>query len=241
MNFLKRQLPVLLAFAFGVAFWAQYFIPNKLSQNMLAEFAGSWLVIIAGAALILGVLSAVHYHSSKVRLKRPGWAYSIITLTAFAITAFVGLFPIRYPGFRDVAVGDHSPLQWIFSYIFNPLEATMFALLAFFIASAAFRAFRARSPEATVLLIAAIFLMIGRVPIGELITIIPEGLAHSLGAIDVPNVVDSITMQDVSQWIFNVPNNAAQRGILFGVVLSQIAIALRIIFGIERTYMGGAD
>ena len=38
-----------------------------------------------------------------------------------------------------------------------------------------------------------------------------------------------------------MPNAAAQRGILLGVILSQIAISLRIIFGIERTYMGGGD
>ncbi len=38
-----------------------------------------------------------------------------------------------------------------------------------------------------------------------------------------------------------MPNAAAQRGILLGVILSQVAISLRIIFGIERTYMGGGD
>jgi hypothetical protein len=44
-----------------------------------------------------------------------------------------------------------------------------------------------------------------------------------------------------TSWLLNVPNQAAQRGILLGVLLSQIAIAIRIIFGIERTYMGGGD
>jgi hypothetical protein len=130
-----------------------------------------------------------------------------------------------------VALGDHSPLMWVFSYIFNPLDATLFALLAFFIASAAFRAFRARSAEATVLLVAAIIMMLGRVPIGSMIPVFP----------DINHFGHPFTLSDVSQWSFNVPNGAAQRGILFGVVLSQIAISLRIIFAIERTYLGGGD
>ena len=78
-------------------------------------------------------------------------------------------------------------------------------------------------------------MMIGRVPIGEMITVLPANLTQSMGG------SGHITVQDISQWIFNVPNTAAQRGILFGVVLSQIAISLRIIFGIERTYMGGGE
>ena len=63
-----------------------------------------------------------------------------------------------------------SLFQWMFKYIFSPLSATMFALLAFFVASASFRAFRARNFEASLLLLAGIIIMIGRVPAGSLIS-----------------------------------------------------------------------
>jgi hypothetical protein len=158
----------------------------------------------------------------------------------------------------------------------------MFSLLAFYIASAAFRAFRARSFEATALLIAGCIVMIGRVPLGEQMTapglyvavaivfliLVILGVALAVGnkltlavvvfavsalillatlvygnlAIsNLPELGSDISFASVASWILNNPNAAAQRGILLGVLLSMVAISLRIIFGIERTYMGGAD
>jgi hypothetical protein len=101
---------------------------------------------------------------------------------------------------------------------YTPMSATMFSLLAFFIASAAFRAFRIRSTEALLLAIAAFILMIGRVPIGNLI--------HPM----VPEVAD---------WLMEVPQNAAKRGILIGAALGVMATGIRLILGIEKTYGSG--
>jgi hypothetical protein len=112
------------------------------------------------------------------------------------------------------------PIQWEYDNIFVPMQATMFSMLAFYIASAAYRAFRARTIEATVLLITGIILMIGRVPIGEWLW--PK----------FPNI---------TEWILTNPSMAAQRGIMIGIGLGMIATSLRIIFGIERTYMGGGE
>lgn len=109
---------------------------------------------------------------------------------------------------------------WMYNYIFDPCNATMFSLLAFFIASAAFRAFRARNTEAALLLGAAIIIMLGRAPIGRAMSeLLPE----------------------ISDWILDVPNNAGRRAIMMGAALGAIATGLRVILGLERSHLGASE
>jgi hypothetical protein len=108
----------------------------------------------------------------------------------------------------------------------------MFSLLAFFIASAAYRAFRARTLEATLMLVTAVIVMFARVPIGELLwQRMPDSVVQFRA--NLPG--------DISDWILKVPSMAARRGILLGISLGAIATSLKIILGIERSYMGAGE
>ena len=100
-----------------------------------------------------------------------------------------------------------------------PLNATMFSMLAFFMASAAYRSFRARTPEAVLLLCVALFVMYGRVPIGHMTW---------------------EKIPDIVEWILRYPSMGAQRGILIGVGLGVMATSLKMLRGIERQWLGGA-
>ena len=209
MIFWKRSLPVLLTFILGVTFALQYYVPHPASEALLSEVS-VWNQIIAGFAAILGVTSLLQVHYVKIRRREPGWGYSTILYLSMLITLVVGLW--------SGGESENSAFGWLYSYVLVALSSTMFSILAFFIASAAYRTFRARSTEATVLLIAAALVMIGRVPLGEY-------LISGSG--------------QVSDWIMTVPNTAAQRGILIGISLGGIATSIKIIFGIERAYLGG--
>ena len=94
----------------------------------------------------------------------------------------------------------------------------MFALLAFFIASAAYRAFRARNLLASLLLASALIVMLRFNPY------LPFG--------------SDVLMADTSNWLMNVPNMAAQRAMVIGIGLGIVATAMKVILGIERGYMG---
>lgn len=234
MLFFKRQWPIIVAFAMGIIMWARYYIPTEEALQLQEEFT-RWDRVIIGFSVLLGILSLMHHHWSKIKYKRAGFAYSYIALIAMVIMALAGLLPIRFPGFAGMQNSSDGLHMWMFTYMFVPMQATMFSILAFYMASAAFRAFRARSTEATALLVTACIVMIGRVPVGDWLAMnVPHFnvLGTSYSVLDFPKL---------TEWMLNVPNAGVFRGIFLGIILSQIAISVRIIFGIERTYMGGGD
>lgn len=113
---------------------------------------------------------------------------------------------------------DGRMRTWIYDHVFAPCNATMFSLLAFFVASAAFRAFRARNIESGLLLGSAIIVLLGRAPMGAAI---------------------SGKLPALSQWILDIPNNGSRRAILMGAAVGAVATGLRVILGLERSHLGG--
>lgn len=211
MLFWKRQFPLIITLVMGVTFIFQYYIPHPASEKMLTD-ASEWLRIILGFAMILGIASLSHLHYTKIKRAAPGWGYSLVVYVSMITTVVIGLL--------SEGKEEGTSFGWVYNYILVPLTSTMFSILAFFIASAAYRAFRAKTLQATILLAAAIIVMLGRVPLGEYL--IPVS-------------------GDLTGWILNVLNAAARRGILIGISLGVIATSFKIIFGVERTYLGGKE
>ena len=214
MYFLQRTLPLLVAFAAGVIGIFTYYVPVAQPVEITTS---TWYRIIAAFALFLGIHSLLQMHWRRIRRNQAGWAFSAVVYIGFIVTIALAVYNNGKGPLQPLAPGDGLDLNWMYTHVHVAGGATMFSLLAFFIASAAYRTFRARSAEAVVLLVAALLVMLGRVPIGALI---------------------SEHLPEVSQWLMATPNLAARRGILLGVSLGAIATALRIIFGIERSYLG---
>lgn len=199
----------------GVLMIIQYFIPHQISQDIFDNYT-IWVPIIGAFALVLGVGSLTRLHGHKVRNKAPNWPYSLaVLLPLYLMPVFALLLPASVGGGMDAP----GFFNFAFMHIQVPIQSTMFSILAFYIASAAFRAFRAKSLLATVLLLTAVIVMMGQVPIGELV---------------------GSWFPKVGLWIIDFPNNAAKRAISLGVGFGILATQLKIIFGVERNWLGGA-
>ncbi len=205
---MRLGLPLAITFVAGMIMILQFFVP---ATQTIGESLQEWYMIVASAAIFLGAINLMNIHIRKIKFKARNWKYSPVTIVGFAVMIITGLFFGIEPG---------APFDYMFTQMMVPMGATMFSLLAFFVASAAFRAFRASNWRATLLLISAFIVMLGRVPIGAMIW----------GKIPL-----------ISEWIMQVPNLAGQRAVMIGAAMGMVATALRMIFGIERSYLGGAE
>lgn len=218
---MKTTVPIIIAFLSGLVMIVSFFFNPETSfiGNLEPEVL-SWVTIVGGFTLLLGVVSIVRVNYSAVKRKSDGWGYKLATLIAVFAMALPAMLPTSASSLFGTRQG--SIYDWLFNYLDAPMMSTMFAMLAFYIASAAFRAFRARNTEATLLLVTAVLVMLWRIPMGELAL---KSIHESI-----PGLINT--------YIMNGANMAVQRGIIIGAALGAAAMSLRIMLGIERTYMG---
>jgi hypothetical protein len=232
----KRQIPVLITAVVGIVLILSFFVPATKSWG---EEATTWFGVIAAVAFVLGGGNLLKVHLKKLSDRRPGWGYSALILVTFAVTLLVGLLKIgvtpelAYP--NEPWAGNFqkqgSPFGWAYEYAFKPLTATMFAMLAFYIASAAFRAFRAKNFEAILLLGTAFIILLGQTFSGFWLTNwIPKDGPFS-----------GLRMEELSSYVMQVFNTAGNRAIIIGIALGIAATSLKILMGLDKSYLGGGD
>ena len=217
---MKRTFPLGIVLVTGLLGIVPFFVPHPIVQQADDMIRNKLLRIISMFALILGLGSLIRHNIEKIRRKNEHWPYSYILLGSLVITAIIGVGGgIDGAGRLPTAIGGFRfDIQTLYANIVVPLGGTMFALLAFFMSSAAYRAFRVHTLTAALLLVSAFVVMLGMVPLGDFL-----GLRFSA----------------IGQWILTVPNTASKRGIMIGVALGVIATSLKIILGVERRWLGG--
>jgi hypothetical protein len=196
-----------------------FFVPHQW-VSVPADFLQQCAIIVVAFGIVLGAANLLRVHLGGVLRRQPGWPYKVVLVAGLVVTVALGLIEGR----NFQAEGTRS--TWIYDQVYSSMSSAMFALLAFFIASAAFRAFRIRTLEAALLAVAAFIVMMGRVPLGGVLT---AGLPPAL------------RVEAFAQWIMDVPQNAANRAILIGAALGVMATGLRVILGIERSYLSGEE
>lgn len=215
---MRKEIPYILMLLFAAgrvcleAFYRLEAYKLK-SGDKLVDSIGFALTFMECAAMFLGFLNLFRIHGNNIRRKRPNWGYSVWLLAVLVAYTILGL----------AKTNTDKTYQWIWQAVYVPLDATMFSLLAFFIASAAYRAFRVRNLEAGLMLAVALVVMLAQVPLGEVIW----GTDSWLGGIP-----------GISNWILSVANAAGMRAISLGIFLGLMATQTRVLLGIERRFLG---
>ena len=128
MNFLKRTIPLIIAFVMGVLMAMQYYVPHRLSQDLL-EVVSRWDRIIAGFAVFIGAYSLFHLHWTRIKRKVEGWGYSVFVYFGAIITLIFGFLNGGEFFWNNKQEG--TMFDWLYYYVQVPAGATIFSILAF--------------------------------------------------------------------------------------------------------------
>jgi len=132
-------------------------------------------------------------------------------------------FPFSFVIFGAIAVmfiaqySGPAIRGWLYSDIFSNVTTAVICFALFYEVSGAYRAFRIRNLDALLLMLAGFILIIHFAPFYE-------------------SAVPSFAV--IPNWILDVPGMGASRGIVIGVAIGTIAIAVRILLGYEKAYTG---
>jgi hypothetical protein len=203
-----RRIALAVCFGFGLIMFLQSFSSSPFAQSLQQTVSEYWQIVFAFALLLgVGGYVQVNWRGLRRTSERPYRLLGLAGVVAMPLLAIVW------------GIGAESPFMWLFENVQVPLQSTVFALLAFFVASASYRGFRARSASATLLLAAAAIVLLSR---------------------SIPAEWTFGWLSEVSDWLRNYPSMAARRAILVGIGLGSLTTALRVVLGIERTWLGGA-
>jgi len=204
----SREIVIVIAAFAGFMAIADYFLVLPSSLSSLAKDVVTWSLITANFAFALGLVNMIRLHTNYVLKRKPGqWHVSLLLLFLLILMIVVGI----------TLEQKHPIYQWIFINTLLPLDGTMYATLGFFIASGAFRSFKARGIDSTILIGAAIVVMLTNAPIGEAIW---SGFPV------------------IGKWINDVPVTAGMRAIIIGVAVGSLVYSLRVLIGRETRYAG---
>ncbi len=204
-----RTAILLVGLISGLPILISSFVTVPVISDLAQEFQ-RWGVMLAAFSTFLGVLNLTMVNTTALkRTRKPAdMAEQVVLLGVMWFLVVVGVF-----------AGQSNPAyNFIFEYALKPLSASGFAMLAFFIASAAYRAFRVRNVDAVLLLACGCIVMIANTPVGKLIW----------GG-----------FPTVSSWIVNIINGAAMKGTVIGGAAGAIVTSLKVLAGIERSHLRG--
>lgn len=173
------------------------------------EMLRTYMTVVGPGVSFIGLSMLVVAHVKRIytRATDPHWLYSV--------AVFVSLIPITY---GMVFQGVDGPIsRWLFKYTVSPTHQTLFSMTAFYITTAAYRVFKLRNIDSSVLLVSGMIVLWSTLPVFT-----------NLFPFLVP----------LATWILEVPNTAGYRAFVLGVSLGAIGLGLRIMLHKHEEILG---
>ncbi len=214
----RKPVVAVITFIAGLYLSLEFLIPHdNIFTEAMPKVANFQLV--TGCFTVLLGLGSLFLVQGKKAFFRSGERIN-------GIGFFAGFFGILISGFlMDSGVkGSEQIFDILFSGLYVSMQAAMFSLVAFYIVSASYRAFRIKSMETGLLLISTAVIMLAVIPLGSMIT----GFLPETGFLSVFRV------EKLGYWLLISPNMAVQRAIAFGVAVGSMATCLRIWLSLEK-------
>jgi hypothetical protein len=202
----RRDIPLALVFIVGLCVLLNYFFVFDPLGDLVSLLMNFGTIIIGFLYAVGGISLIIYEYRQYNRLQSNDptkWLslYTIVMIFAFFVF-----------GLTNATI-----YSWLVANVQGGAGVGINAVTGCAIVLAAFRSFRVRSVDATVLLIAGVITMFELAPIGEVISpvIPPAGL-----------------------WLLEVLTRAANRGMQIGLGVGGVYTAIRTWLGMERRALG---
>ncbi len=235
--YVRRWVIVALTFLVGLYVPLEFYIPKHNFLTVWRDPLGDLMRVLSGFTIGLGIINLIIVHGRHILRRTQNLPFSLAFFVGFLSMTVIGLLHRYKPEFWAQKPGQGELAFWsaankvFFEGLLLPLTSTVFSLLAFFIVSAAYRAFRIRTVEASLLMAAALIVMLANVPVGTWLTswLPAEGFLKWL------------RLENAALWLTTQINTPAMRGILFGAAVGGLGAALRIWLSLEKSFTFGGQ
>lgn len=224
--------------------------PNELPVGVI-EQGGFWLSdalpvvasftqVLSAFLIGLGLYSLLSVHGKRIMRMQKDWVFSATFLGSMVLMIAVGFMDYNMRQGAEGALLDNAanwkPVNFakdlLFDGLLQQMDAAMFSVIAFFILSAAYRAFRVRSVEATILLGTALLVMLSLM---GAVSFIFDDVIMNLAGGDQDAFITNFKLSEIRKWVGDAVQAPAIRGIDFGVGIGALAMGMRLWLGLDKT------
>jgi len=205
----RREIPLVLCSSIVLVFIAAFFLEIPILDSVTSDL-NSWDIIIISFSMLVGGINIVMIRIREIQ-RNKDTTVKALNVWLLLLMSFFTIFGLLPP------MTLHPTFTLLFETFYTPINSAVYSLLAFYITSAAFRAFKGRTFYTSVFLISGVLMMLYNAPLG--------------GAVW-PGFIS------IGNWIIEVPSMAAQRGVAIGIGIGILGTTLRTILARETSWLG---